>query len=315
MDLAYSNWELLVLVGSRWTEGPNWHISREMTVLEAIRRGSEFLVARGVDSPRLQAEWLVAQALEVQRLQLYLQFDRVLTEAQTEQAREAIQRRGRREPLQHILGTVNFRGLELRSSPQALIPRQETELLAEAALGYLGSLAESDRRFLDFGTGSGCLAVALTVQCAGALGDAIDISAAALTLARENALAHHVDERIGFHHGAGFKALPAGLTYALIVANPPYIPSAEIASLEPEVRDFDPREALDGGADGLEAYRLLSAEAGAWLVPGGALFVELGAGQGQAVRALFERHNWIVAGILADYGGVPRVLEARRPVV
>jgi release factor glutamine methyltransferase len=284
-----------------------------MTVLEAIRRGSEFLAARGVDSPRLQAEWLVAQAMEVRRLQLYLQFDRELTPAQTEQARAAIQRRGRREPLQHILGTVNFCGLELRTGPQALIPRPETELLAEAALGHLASLPEPERRFLDFGTGNGCLAVAMTVQSAGAQCDALDISASALTLALHNAAAHQVESRIQFHQGPGFAALPAGIRFALIVSNPPYIPTAEIAELEPEVRDFDPHEALDGGADGLDVYRILSAEAGRWLVPGGALFVELGAGQAQAVGALFEQHNWIVAGIIADYSGLPRVLQARCP--
>jgi release factor glutamine methyltransferase len=299
----------------RWTPRWDWPISRLMTVLEAIRRGSEFLAARGVDSPRLQAEWLVAQALEVRRLQLYLQFDRELTPAQTEQARAAIQRRGRREPLQHILGTVSFCGLELRASPQALIPRPETEILAEAALGYLGALPEPDRCFLDFGTGSGCLAVALTVQCAGAVCHALDISASALALARHNATAHQVDSRIRFHQGPGFASLPAGLGFALIVSNPPYIPTAEIADLEPEVREFDPREALDGGADGLNAYRMLSAEAGPWLAPGGAMFVELGAGQAEAVRALFERHNWIVGDILADYSGVPRVLQARCPTV
>lgn len=283
-----------------------------MTVLEAIRRGAEFLAARGVDSPRLQAEWLVAQALEVRRLQLYLQFDRELTAAQTEQARSAIQRRGRREPLQHILGSVNFCGLELRASSQALIPRPETEILAEEALAFLASLPEQERRFLDFGTGSGCLAVTLTAQCSGATGEALDISEAALSLARDNALAHGVHTRIQFHLGAGFAALPERRAFALIVSNPPYIATAEIATLEPEVRDHDPREALDGGPDGLEIYRLLSAEAPHWLAPGGALFVELGAGQAQAVRGLFERHKWIVAGIRPDYSGVPRVLQARR---
>jgi release factor glutamine methyltransferase len=282
-----------------------------VTVLEAIRRGAEFLAARGVDAPRLQAEWLVAHVLAVRRLQLYLQFDRELTVAQIEQARLALQRRGRREPLQHILGTVVFCGLELRVGPQALIPRPETELLAEAAAAYLTTWAESERRFLDFGTGTGCLAVTLAVQCPGAVGDALDLSAAALDLARENATKHQVNDRLRFHHGSGFSALPEARRFALIVSNPPYIPTGEIAGLEPEVRDHDPREALDGGVDGLDFYRQLSAEGAVWLETGGRLFVELGAGQAESVRALFEGHKWIVERIVPDYSGVPRVLQAR----
>lgn len=282
-----------------------------MTVLETIQRSTDFLAGKGVASPRLQAEWLLAHVLQIPRLQLYLQFERELTASQTALARAAVQRRGRREPLQHILGTVVFCGLELRAGPEALIPRPETELLAELALDWLRQLPPDRQRFLDFGTGSGCLAVALIAQCPGASAVALDISPVALQLARENAVRHEVTDRIQFGCGDGFAALPVAERFPVIVSNPPYIASGELADLEPEVRDHDPRVALDGGVDGLGFYRRLAEEAAPWLGDGGRLFLELGDGQADRVRALFEAHSWVVEGVHADYSARPRVLRAR----
>ena len=282
-----------------------------MTVLETIQRSTQFLAGKGVESPRLQAEWLLAHILQIPRLQLYLQFERELTEDQTALARTAVQRRGRREPLQHILGTVVFCGLELGVGPEALIPRPETELVAETALAWLKELPAPRRRLLDFGTGSGCLAIALTAHCEAAQAWALDISPAALQRARENAVRHGLGERIRFFAGDGFSALPPTEPFALVVSNPPYIPSGELADLQPEVRDHDPRVALDGGEDGLDFYRLLVRESGAWLDRDGRLFLELGDGQAEAVRTLFESHSWIVEQVSPDYSGRPRVLRAR----
>lgn len=284
-----------------------------MTVLETIQRSSGFLSGKGVESPRLQAEWLLAHVLGVPRLQLYLQFERVLTEEQVVKARELVQRRGKREPLQHILGTVVFCGHELRVGRGALIPRPETELLAEAAVERLGAMGDGERSFLDFGTGSGCLAVSLALGCPEARGWALDRSAAALVLARENAASHGLGERVVFLEGDGFAGVPEGLRFGLVVSNPPYIPSGEVGTLEPEVKDYDPREALDGGVDGLDFYRRLAVEAPGFMVPGGWFLAELGDGQAEAVRSLFEAQSWIVESVTADYSGRLRVFQARLP--
>ena len=190
------------------------------------------------------------------------------------------------------------------------MPRPETELLAERACQFLSTLNSRPSTCLDFGTGTGCLAVALAVKVTGASVQAVDISSDALALARQNAEAHRVADRIQFWAGDGFAALPAGLQFDLIVSNPPYVPSAEIATLQPEVRDFDPRAALDGGPDGLDFYRRLAREAGPRLKPGGKLMLEFGDGQADALREMFSG-NWIVEVVEEDYSRRPRVLVAR----
>jgi release factor glutamine methyltransferase len=173
-----------------------------MTVLQAIRHGVDFLAKKGVESPRLHAELLLAHVLQVPRMKLYLDFERVLTEEQQAALRELLMRRGRREPLQHILGSACFCGLDLAVNRDVLIPRPETELLAESGWQFLQRAAErpdsNPPRALDFGTGSGCLAIALAVHCPAARMVAIDISPAALALARQNAARHAVDSRIEF---------------------------------------------------------------------------------------------------------------------
>jgi release factor glutamine methyltransferase len=162
---------------------------------------------------------------------------------------------------------------------------------------------------LDFGTGSGCIAVALAVHAPAAQISGLDLSEEALAVARENAARHKV--RIQFHQGGGFAALPQGARFNLIVANPPYIARAEIETLEPEVRDHEPRAALDGGIDGLDFYRLLSREAAPFLAPGGRLMAEFGDGQAREIQAIFERQNWIVEAVEADYTQRQRLLIAR----
>ena len=222
-----------------------------------------------------------------------------------------VRRRGRREPLQHILGTVSFCGLEIRTGPQALVPRPETELLAERAWRFLGSVPGAARAALDFGTGTGCLAIALAVNVPSARLVAVDISADALALARRNAEAHGVADRIEWGRGDGFAPLAADLRFDLVVSNPPYISTAEIETLQREVRDFDPRPALDGGPDGLEFFRRLARETAGWLKPGGRLMCEFGDGQAEALRKIFSAENWIVEAVEEDYSRRPRVLVAR----
>lgn len=292
-----------------------------MTILETIRRGSDYLASRGVESPRLQVELLLAHVLKLPRLKLYLQFDRVLTPLEIDQMRELVRRRGQREPLQHLTGSVSFLGLELAVNADVLIPRPETETLAQLAQARLASLrsqrrsSDSPIRCLDFGTGSGCLILSLAsgVPAEEAEFHAVDRSSAALTMARRNAAAQSTLPPIAFHEGDGFAVLPPGLQFELIVSNPPYIPTAEVEALDPEVRDHDPRLALDGGADGLDFYRRLAIEGLDVQPAGGWMLLELGDGQAPAVSSLFLARGWQIESVEKDLSDKDRVLIVRRP--
>lgn len=286
-----------------------------MTVLEVIQRSAEYLARKGVESARLQAELLLAHVLHQPRLKLYLEFERVLSEPELAALRELVRRRGAREPLQYLVGSVNFCGLELAVNPAVLIPRPETELLAERAWTFLAGQAgspEAPPAALDFGTGSGCLAIALAVHCPEARVWAVDLSPAALEVARANAARHGVEARIHFVPSDGFAALPAGERFDLIVANPPYIPTAEIARLQPEVRDHEPRAALDGGPDGLAVIRRLATGSAAWLKPGGRLMLEVGDDQADTATALLTAAGWGGVTVENDWTNRPRLLVAER---
>jgi release factor glutamine methyltransferase len=295
-----------------------------MTVVEVIQRSSEFLARKGVESPRLQIELLLAHVLQMPRMKLYLNFDRIITDAEMATLRTFVKRRGEREPLQHILGSTSFCGVELKVTRDVLVPRHETELLAERAIEFLSTRltranaaprdADRNSTVLDFGAGSGCLAILIALRCSGTKVHALDISEPALVVARHNAQALQMTHRIEFHLSDGFAALPRALRFDLIVSNPPYIPSADIEALQPEVRDHDPRVALDGGGDGLAFYRRLSTEAASWLNPGGTLMIELGDGQHAEVDRLFTSSGWTVESMERDYSGCERILIARAAV-
>jgi release factor glutamine methyltransferase len=297
-----------------------------VTVLEAIQRSTEFLAKKGVESPRLQTELLLAHLLKQPRMRLYLNFERALSPVEVNSFREFIKRRGQREPLQHIIGSTSFCGLELAVNRDVLIPRPETELLAERGWAFLNQLstlrssATEDRSTikpqpftaLDFGTGSGCLAIALASKCPAAEVYAVEISPGALALARQNAARHDLAERIRFLQGDGFAPVPEGIQFDLIISNPPYIPSSDIATLAPEVRDHDPRRALDGGADGLDYGRRLAAESPRFMKPLGRLMLEFGDGQAERLSQAFQEQKWIVEAIQEDYTDQPRIMVARR---
>jgi release factor glutamine methyltransferase len=287
-----------------------------VTVLEVIQRGTDFLARKHVDSPRLQVELLLAHVLQLPRLKLYLKFERVLTEQELEVLRKLLKRRADREPLQYILGSTSFCGLEISVNREVLIPRPETELLAERAwelLHRLTSAGQANPAVLDFGTGSGCLAVTLAVQCPQSRIYALEISETALNVARQNAQRHPGSERIQFYLGDNLSMIPSDVRFDLLVSNPPYIPSDEMESLQPEVRDHEPRVALDGGTDGLATFRFLAAEASAVMSPGGYAILEFGDGQAESVTKIFQQHDWIVERVQEDYSGRPRILIAYRP--
>jgi release factor glutamine methyltransferase len=301
-----------------------------VTVLEAIQKSAEFLAKKNVESARLQAELLLAHQLKMPRMKLYLNFDRQLTTAETDGLRELVKRRAAREPLQHIVGSTSFCGFEIAVNRHALVPRPETELLAELGGKFLSTISSEPATALDFGTGTGCISIALAAKCPRAKIVALDISADALELAKQNAAANKVSERIEFLQSDGFETvgqasslsqiekekLETGkmpvLQFDLLISNPPYIASAEIETLEPEVRDFDPRAALDGGADGLDFYRLLAAQAKSFLKPHGKIMLEFGDGQAEAIRKIFENEKWIVEAVQADYSQHERVLIAKQ---
>jgi release factor glutamine methyltransferase len=274
------------------------------TTLKVLDWTKAFLVSRGIENARLEAEWLLCAATGLDRVGLYLNFEKPLNDDELAAYRIMVARRGRREPLQHILGTQEFCGLEFEVSPDVLIPRHDTETLVNESLARMPA-AQS---VLDIGTGSGCIAVALACRLPGASVTAVDISSAALVVARRNAERNGV--AIEFLLGSLLEPV-AGRHFDLIISNPPYIPSSDIETLESEVRDFDPRTALDGGADGLDVYRAMIPDAAARLNPGGWLLVEVGIGQAADVAQMFRAA--CVYGepiITCDGAGVERVVGA-----
>jgi release factor glutamine methyltransferase len=276
------------------------------TVREHLCHGIAALEGAGVETPRLDAELLLADALGVRRIDLYAHPERLLDGTEVERWSERLDRRLRREPLSYITGRVEFFGLPFRAGPAALIPRPETEVLVEALLARL----PDDAWVLDVGTGTGCIALALAHRLPQARVVALEPSAAALALARENAAALGLSERVRWVRGW----FPEDVVGALdaIAANPPYIPTAEVEALAPELREYEPRRALDGGADGLDVIRSLIGQGPRLLRPGGILAMEMAAGQAEVVRELAaERGDWRDVEILPDLAGIPRVLVAR----
>ena len=272
-----------------------------MSLLEVLKGATDFLGKQGVESPRLNAEHLLAHVLGIKRLELYLQFDRPLGEKEREPLRDLVRQRGSGIPLQHLLGTAEFCGRTFKCDKRALIPRPETEQLVERALTY-----PAPSSILDVATGSGVISLTLALERSGATVTATDISPEALSLSGENAVLLGVD-RILFHQA---DLMPPGdAAFDLITANLPYIPAGEIPSLSREVRN-DPILALDGGPDGLDLIKRLAPLAFDRLNPGGRLLMEIGIGQSEAVMECLAGHNYRDIVALPDYQGVLRFIEA-----
>ena len=280
-----------------------------LTVLEIIKRSTDFLDKHGVESARLNAELLIGHALGLKRMQLYLQFERPLTEAELEKIRPLVKRRSNREPVQYIMGEADFGGLRLKVDRRALIPRPETEHLLE----LLGPrLVTPPARILDLGTGSGALALALAKAYPQSQVTAVDKSPAALALAGENTQANGFAERVRLLESDWFSAVPAGEQFDLIVANPPYLSDEEMSATESEVRDFEPAMALSAGPDSSAALAYIIAQSGSWLGAGGLLACETGIAQHprlieRATQAGFSRTE-----SLRDLTGRDRYLLAFR---
>jgi release factor glutamine methyltransferase len=254
-----------------------------LTVLEVIKKTADFFSSKGVDSARLNAELLIGHALRLPRMQLYLQFERTLTEPELVEIRALVRRRGQREPLQYILGSVDFLGLKLKADSRALIPRPETERLVEILVGRCA--AAPPARVLDLGTGTGAIALALASAWTSAMVWAVDKSAAALALAAENAAATGLAGRVKLLQSDWFAQLPAEARFNLVVANPPYLSSEETRQTAPEVREHEPASALIAGEEGLGAARAILSGAPRFLEADGWLALETSGAHHAELRA------------------------------
>ncbi|MHB8882772.1 MAG: peptide chain release factor N(5)-glutamine methyltransferase [Thermodesulfovibrionales bacterium] len=287
-----------------------------MRVLEAVRYSLEVLSRSGIDDSPADAEVLVLHCAGLDRLTAYTDNPEVGTQLFAK-IKRLTGRRARGEPLQYIVGHVTFCGLELAVGRGVLIPRPETELLVEEAVKTLKQQAAGAApvSILDLCTGSGCIALALAREFPEAEVVGIDLSVKALRYAGRNAAANGI-RTVDFRRGSLFGPLNKDLRrmrFDLITANPPYISSAEIPGLQREVRDWEPVTALDGGADGLDLYRGILAEAGGYLKPEGALVMELGYGQAASVADLARERGFRAIGTVRDFAGIERILCARAP--
>ena len=279
------------------------------TVLEVITATTDYFKKSGVESPRLNIEHLLAHVMGKRRMDLYMEFDRTLSEKELGPLRDLVRRRAQGEPLQHLLGTVEFLGLTLKCDSRALIPRPETEQLCELLLAEVkgeGCIWKANM-IVDVGTGSGCIALALAAAVPEARVLGVDLSDDALALARENAAQAGMGERVHFLKSDLLAAIAEPI--ALVVANLPYIPADEVPTLQGEVLR-EPVSALVGGADGLEIIRRLIPEAASKLIPGGRLALEIGCDQGAPLVADLVAANFPDAKILKDYQGRDRYLFA-----
>jgi release factor glutamine methyltransferase len=274
------------------------------TPLKLLGWTQGFFAGKGVDAPRLTAELLLAHALGCDRVRLYLDFDKPLGDPELGRYRDLVKRRAGGEPTAYLTGAREFFGHRLAVDARVLIPRPETEQLAELGLAALADGGAA----LDLGTGSGALAIALKLGRPGAAVTAVDLSPEALEVARANAAA--LGAEVAFHGGDLYAPLPAGARFDLIVSNPPYVPSGELAGLQREVQR-EPRLALDGGADGLSVLRRVVAGAPARLAPGGTLLLEMHESHLESLPALCLAAGFASAEPRRDLSGLPRLTLAR----
>jgi release factor glutamine methyltransferase len=286
------------------------HEEPAFTVLEIIRRTSEFFRTKDIDSPRLTIELMLCEVLGCNRVGLYLHHDKPLQNGELELLRSMVKRRGKREPLQYVLGSTEFYGMTFKVSPGVLIPRPETELLVDLAKKYIENSGNTALQILDVGTGSGCIAIALAKCFPAAKVTAIDVSAQALEIAKKNAALNEALNII-FAETDIISGWVGTDKFDVIVSNPPYISVSDSKSLQLEVGLFEPLPALTDNADGLTFYRRFAALFPAILSETGRFFVEIGFGQAEAVGAIFSTAGFAVE-FYNDYAGIPRIAAGSR---
>ena len=287
-----------------------------VTLKSVLKEAIETLSSMDIDPARLEAELLLAHVLELRKEDLIVYPDRELTDSQEEKFQQLLERRCRKEPLAYITGHREFWSLEFQVNRKVLIPRPETEGIIEQLLNCAqGEGGKKVARILDVGTGSGILAIVAALEFPKARVTAVDNSSNALEVARENAFRHQVMERVEFLKMDFMQAweFPEEIHFDYIISNPPYIPSKELEQLMSDVRDYEPRAALDGGLDGLESYRSIVAHAFPYLKPGGHLIFEVGDDQAGMVKQSLQAHGGLdKIKIARDLSGRDRVVSARR---
>ena len=284
------------------------------TPLKLVRWTTGYFSDHGIEPARSEAEILLAHALGVRRIDLYVNYDKPLSENELARFKRFIKRRAGKEPVAYITGKREFWSLDLRVNPAVLIPRPETECLVEAVLPFLEADSSGPKRVLDLGTGSGAIVLALAKEHPEHRYVAMDRSFAALQTARENAAAHTLSPCISWYCGDWLSALTSGRAgFDLIVSNPPYIPRNDIAGLQPDIREFEPRMALDGSEDGLFCLRLILERAHQILSAGGILAMEMGFDQAAAVTSIASAVGaYGPVKIVKDYSGHDRVAVLSR---
>lgn len=275
-----------------------------LTVLEAIKLSTEYLDKRGIESARLNAEIMLADIMNCKRFDLYLQFDKPLSEQEKNKYRNFLERRGKFEPLQYILGNCEFYGLRFNVNPSVLIPRPETELLVESVIENVNK--NTKIRIVDIGTGSGNIAIALAKNLPEAEIRAIDISNEAIEVAKKNAELNQVQTQINFLN-VDINNLEND-NFNVIVSNPPYVSKKDYPNLQKEIMQYEPPIALTDNSDGLEFYRNISNAASKMLVKGGKLFFEIGQGQSKEVKEIMTENKFKNIQIKKDYSQIDRVI-------
>jgi release factor glutamine methyltransferase len=276
----------------------------ELSIAEALFEAAQVLRIAGVPESRRDAGSLLAHVIQKDRTFLISHAEEKLDPDALQEFHQAVERRAAGEPIQYIMGRQDFYGRVFRVTPDVLIPRPETELLVEAALGLM-----NEGRFCDVGTGSGCIAVTLVCERSNSRGVGVDVSTVALAIARENAITHGVDQKIEFLRSDCFDSLPQNTPpFDLIVSNPPYVAAEVVGGLQREVKDHEPMVALTPGTDGLSIIRRLITEAPQFLRKDGHLLLEIGFDQGEAVRELVSRSKFHLVEIRPDLQGIPRIV-------
>ena len=282
------------------------------TIGRILKWTEQYFEQKGVESPRLDAEVLLSHLLKKQRIYLYVHFDEPLQAEELAAYREMIKKRVAHVPVAYILGEKEFMGLTFQVTADTLVPRPDTEILVQAAVDALKGMPPEAHRFADIGTGSGAICLSVLHFTENTEADTVDISPGARAVAEQNAAALGLTERITFHTGDLLEPIK-DKTYTAILSNPPYIPQADIETLAPEVRCKEPMTALCGGADGLDFYRRLCAEAPDMLLAGGFMAFEVGIHQAEAVANLAQENPLIErTEIIKDYAGIDRVVVAWR---
>lgn len=282
-------------------------------VREILDKTVQYFQSKGIKSARLDAELLLAHTLGMDRLRLYLSMDRPLNAEELTNARELVRRRAMREPIAYILGTREFCSRSFEVNPSVLIPRPETELLVEQAISELKRRFPDEGtafRILEFGVGSGAIAVSLAAELPSAQIIATEISESAAETARKNTQKHGVEERIDIRVQPDFSGIVG--PFHAIVSNPPYVRTVDASALEDDVVRFEPHEALFAGEDGLKWYRYLTAQAPALLIAGGFLLMEIGQGQAGAVQLLGVKAGLTAECVTKDYAGIERIVRFGR---